>query len=161
MLPPYARDVVNARQSGRHPDMVLIAIAPRERWFRIDDHRFPFVFVPEDQYLAGRFVWWWLAGVPVTLYAESSSEATWLHLAGKLAEFAAPVIISAACAEEGEEVDALMRRLRYGTLHAGAPWLEFDPVTRWPQFWSEARDLAYSLARERWIAEQRARGVAA
>lgn len=160
MLPPYAREIVNTRQAGRHPDMILIAIAPREAWFKVNDHRYPFVFVPEDAYTAGRLDFWWVAGVPVTLYAESSDDATWLHLAGTLGDLTAPIAVQARALEAGIEVDAIMRAIRYGTLYAGAEWVELDPVSRWPQWWSEARDLRYGLQRDRWEREQRERGAA-
>lgn len=155
MLPPYAREIVAARQDGRHPSMILVAIAPRDRWFKVNDHRYPFVFVPEDAYTAGRIDWWWAAGVPVTLYAESSADSTWLHLAGALAELAAPVVVEAAILPPGLEVDAIMRQIRYGQLFAGAPWVELAPGNGWPQWWSEARDLRYALNRDRWLREQR------
>jgi hypothetical protein len=157
MLPPYAKAIVNSRFDGRHPAMILMCVGAQ--WVKINDHRYPFVFVPEADYLRGCYDFWFCAGVPVTLYAESTETATWLQLAGDLADVTAPVGIQSTYFE-GHEVDYVMREIRAARYLDDAWWLERDPVSGWPPWWSDARDLRYSSMRERWAAERRALGVA-
>ena len=153
MLPPYARAILNDRMSGRHPEMILITIGAQ--WTRIHDHRYPFVFVPEADYLRGRYDFYFVAGVPVMLYAEATETETWLRLAGQLADHTAPVGVWSVM-HEGTEVDAVMRSIRDRRWLADAWWLELDARTGWPAWWSDDRDIHYGLMREKWAAEQRA-----
>lgn len=160
MLPPYARAIANQRQDGNHPDMILITIGARANWMKINDHRYPFVFVPEEEYLRGRYEFWFAAGVPVTLYAEATETQTWLQLAGELADTTAPIGVQSH-KHEGTEVDSIMLSIKAGQWLADAWWLELDPVSGWPPWWSDARDRRYWRMREAWAAEQRQReGVA-
>lgn len=142
MLPAYARAIVNERAAGQHPPQIIIGIGPE--WFRINHHLYPFAFAKEGDFLAGRFDWWWIAGVPV--YVESCAEtAATLRLLGELADWTAPIWLNFPLHFlSGAEACDLFADIRAGRWLKSARFLEFDPSNDGHcQFWSVERAARY------------------
>lgn len=152
MMPPYARAIVNERRAGRHPELVIIGVS--DQWMRGTDPLYPFVFVLEDDYLAGKYEFWWLAGLAVQLECHCREADTWPHLAGTLAQHTAPVIVRHSVHyPAGEDVAEVMRDIAYGRLWPEADWCGFEASNvPWPRWWSWARDERYAAELAAWSA---------
>ena len=143
MLPPYARAIVNERDAGRHPPGILMAI--HDEWVKVQHAVYPFVFVPEADFLAGKYDFWFCAGLPVFLRAGGRESPSWLALAGELGAVTAPVtVFHPIHCPLGLDVADLMSDIAHGKLFGDAVWVDFiDENFPWPQWWTWARDEAY------------------
>lgn len=157
MLPPYARQVVNARERGEHPRIIAVGIGPE--WFRFKTADHPFVFVPLDGLAAGRFDWWWCAGVQVNIIAHGDCTLEWLQLGMEIAQHTAPVMVDNGVEFRPEELSRIMWQIATSEFMAHGRGLVFEEVNApWPHFWSWPLETAYQERLRRW---ERAREVAA
>lgn len=154
MLPPYARAIVDERNAGRHPAGIVVALS--DEWQKVTHALYPGVLALEADYLAGKYEWWFCAGVPLFVLAGGRQAATWLALAGELGEVTAPVTVyhSIYC-PRGLGVDELMSNIARRKLLEWATWLEFaDHNWPWPQFWTWARHETYQAHYRAELAER-------
>lgn len=149
MLPAYARQVVNDRAAGRHPACILIGLG--NAWFRVHHPLWPYVYANDADLLAGKFDWWWTAGVPCYVESQSSGLETTMLLA-QLAVHTAPITLNYGLyLLQGMDVWQYFQDIAAGRLYGDAAWVERNPDERWHcQFWSCDMAARYLNRAEAW-----------
>lgn len=143
MLPAYARAIVQARERGDHPPLVSVLYVTT--WFRS-------VVLPQqvqvmaEEYRAGRYDFYWCAGVPVIAVNYDRDASEFAALVVELARVTAPVFVIdlETCGDEILFADSYLWTLRL-----------LQGEGRWPAGWTEADSAAHDARCERYAASKR------
>lgn len=149
MLPPFARDIVRARDAGKHPEVVSLIFGTT--WAHREYRLSPAVVVLADEFAQGRYEFWWLAGLAVrVINHDCTASAVW-PLVLEVAKITAPVLVDdPSCSVCNGGVVAAFAD-EYACYFKWS-----DPALAWPEGWSAEIESEYLERETRWA---RAAGV--
>lgn len=145
-LPAYGRELLQARQAGRHPARVWVIFS--QDWGRRPAD-VPVLCVKPLEWVAGLLDWGLVAGVRVDVVNRDEAESVY-PFAAEIARVAAPVYVHSRWPEDADPFeawpdapgDAICEDISHAAFCRRA-WDQAAGTMRWPPWWSEDLERDY------------------